>query len=71
MEKGGEEKILKCRLQFKIVFEEVWDFFLKFQDWRTTDLEKCSTSSINPQLEIKLPSKQAIGGTLTSVQQNN
>jgi hypothetical protein len=30
---------LKCTLQFKIIFEEQWDFYLKFMDWRSTNIE--------------------------------
>jgi len=27
-------------LNFNIFFEEIWDFYLTFLDWKTTNLEK-------------------------------
>ena len=30
---------LKCTLSFKCVLEEIWDFYLTFRDWKTTNLK--------------------------------
>lgn len=27
-------------ITYNIFFEEIWDFYLKFVDWKTTDLTK-------------------------------
>jgi hypothetical protein len=40
-------------------FEEIWDFYLTFMDWKTTSLEKdkLDEAVINPSLELRLISK--------------
>jgi len=38
-ERDGEYKQLKCTLNFKFIFEEIWDYMIKFIDWRTSNLE--------------------------------
>lgn len=48
------EGAFKCTLSFKIVFEEIWDFYLQFLDWRITNLEdQNSKKSINPIYHLK------------------
>ena len=37
-ERDGRALRLVCTLNFKLVFEEFWDFLLKFLDWRTSNL---------------------------------
>jgi len=39
IERDGEFTKLKCTLNFKLVFEEVWDYMIKFIDWRTSNLD--------------------------------
>ena len=59
-EKGTK---LVCTLNFKMVFEEIWDFYLKFLDWRTSNLENelsNTKQTINPRIEIILDDKNAI-----------
>lgn len=60
IDKAGEGA-LKCTLSFKIVFEEIWDFYLQFLDWRITNLEdQNSKKSINPQLSLKIKSRNSL-----------
>ena len=60
IDKAGEGA-LKCTLSFKIVFEEIWDFYLQFLDWRITNLEdQNSKKSINPQLSLKIQSRNSL-----------
>lgn len=48
MEKAGEGPLM-CTLSFKLVIEEVWDFYLQFLDWRTSNIENTlKRGSINP-----------------------
>jgi hypothetical protein len=48
IEKSGEGA-LKCTLTFKIVFEEIWDFYLQFLDWRISNVEDIyNKKTINP-----------------------
>ena len=53
---------LKAQISFSIYFEEIWDFYLTFMDWKTTSLEKekGDDSVINPSLELRLISKNTI-----------
>ena len=63
IERDGPHKKLVCTLTFKMVFEEIWDFLLKFLDWRTSNLENehdDKKQSINPRIDVKLDHKQAI-----------
>jgi hypothetical protein len=58
---------LKWTLNFKIVFEEIWDFYLKFRDWRTTNLayprrSPLEGNKIKPWLHIKLDSTDCLQG---------
>lgn len=39
IERDGEFKSQKVQLNFKLYFEEVWDYMIKFIDWRTSNLE--------------------------------
>lgn len=44
-----------------MVFEEIWDFLLKFTDWRSSSLEnELSKKQVNPQILIELNSRQSI-----------
>ena len=67
------EGILKCVLNFKIGFEEIWDFFLQFLDWRTTNIENSfdPRKVICPKLEIKIESKKSIDPRVTSTRLKN
>lgn len=70
IERDGEQKQFQAKLNFKLVFEEVWDFLLQFVDFRTSNLENLKANApqttINPKLEIKLDSKNAINKTTES-----
>ena len=47
---------VKCQLEFKLSFEEVWDFNVKFNDWSTSDItlaHKTKNSKHNPYMEVK------------------
>jgi hypothetical protein len=57
-----------AQVSFNIYFEEMWDFYLNFMDWKTTSLEKETgdDSVINPSLEFRLISKNSIETTSTS-----
>lgn len=52
-------------LSFLIYFEEIWDFYLTFMDWKTTSLEKERDKAmvINPFIELNLVSKNSIEPT--------
>ena len=43
-------------------FEEIWDFYMQFVDWRTTSLKKDGDKKlqINPSIDVKLKTKDAI-----------
>eukprot|EP00347_Sterkiella_histriomuscorum_P007723 403347806 len=60
-------------INFNIFFEEIWDFYLTFLDWKATSLEKEEDKNlnINPQLELRLLSDQAIQSTAWSSVQKN
>ena len=52
-----------------IYFEEIWDFYLTFMDWKTTSLEKDKNEDcgvINPSLELRILSKNSIQSTSNS-----
>ena len=38
-ERDEKGKNLRATLSFKLVVEEVWDYLIKFIDWRTSNLE--------------------------------
>ena len=38
-ERDGERGKYQCRITMKLIFEEYWDFMLKFIDWRSGNLE--------------------------------
>ena len=63
IERDGEFKKLQVTLNFKLVFEEIWDYMVNFVDWRTTNLENVleeRPSSINPKLEFTMSSRNVI-----------
>ena len=64
----GEAPRAMATLAFNIFFEEVWDFYIMFMDWKTTSLEKPKEKSLqlNPQVEVRLLSKQAVQATTHS-----
>ena len=39
IERDGDFKKLYVTLNFKLVFEEIWDYMVNFVDWRTSNLE--------------------------------
>lgn len=45
-------------LTFNIYVEEIWDFYMKFVDWKTTSLVKKNDKSltINPSIELTMRS---------------
>ena len=45
-------------MSFNIYFEEIWDFYLTFMDWKATSLEKDKGDDlvISPSLELRLVS---------------
>ena len=69
IERDGPHHKLVCTLNFKLVFEEFWDFLLKFLDWRTSNLTndlRLERQNINPKIEIELDSKAAIRSSVIS-----
>jgi hypothetical protein len=48
--------IPNATIYFKINFEEVWDFYLTFMDWKASSIQndKNLTEVINPKIELKL-----------------
>ena len=46
---------VKCQLEFKLSFEEIWDFNVKFMDWSTSDLTLAQpkNSKFNPYMDVK------------------
>ena len=63
IERDGEFKKLMCTLNFKLVFEEIWDYMIKFIDWRTSNLEdrfQERPSPVNPKLEFSVTSPNVI-----------
>ncbi len=60
------------QLNFKLYFEEVWDYMIKFIDWRTSNLEnRFEATSISPKLEFNLVSKNVIENKAQSVAMKN
>ncbi|TNV87010.1 hypothetical protein FGO68_gene4983 [Halteria grandinella] len=55
-------------ISFNIIFEEIWDFHLTFVDWKTSSLEKEKDKSlvINPSVELKIISRNALQGASNS-----
>ena len=51
-----------ANLTFYIFFEEKWDFYLTFMDWKTTSLEKEKNKNmgINPSIELRILSSKAM-----------
>ena len=49
-------------INFNIFFEEIWDFYLTFFDWKISNLEKEQDKqlNINPQVQITILSQKAI-----------
>ena len=49
-------------ITYNMYFEEIWDFYLQFVDWRTTSLKKDGDKKlqINPSIDVKLKTKEAI-----------
>lgn len=45
-----------ANINFNIVFEEIWDFYLTFLDWKASSLknELDKDLMINPSIELKL-----------------
>ena len=45
-----------AQVSFKVVFQEIWDFYLTFNDFKAGNLQKESekTLPINPQLQLEL-----------------
>jgi len=42
-------------VSFTIYFEEIWDFYLTFMDWKTSSIEKEDKNmQFSPFVEIKL-----------------
>ena len=69
IERDGEYQRMKCTLNFKINFEEVWDYMVKFIDWRTSNLEdrfKEKNDTITPKLEFNLSSRNVIANRAES-----
>lgn len=63
IERDGEFKQMKCTLDFKLLFEEKWDYMINFIDWRTSNLEdrySQKPGTLNPKLEFHLSSKNVI-----------
>ena len=63
MERDGEIEGGKvCTLSFKLVFEELWHFLLRFLDFRTSNLEDQHNlqRTINPKITVTMKDKQAI-----------
>lgn len=60
---GENSGAIKVTLNFKLVFEEVYDYMIKFIDWRTSSLENRLLDlplPINPKLDFKIDSKLVI-----------
>jgi hypothetical protein len=55
-------------VSFNIVFEEVWDFWVTFMDWKTGSLEKERDKALvlNPSLEVKIVSENSMQDSTTS-----
>ena len=49
-------------ITFDIYFEEIWDFYLTFMDWKATNLQKEDDKSLvlNPSVQLTLKSDQAL-----------
>jgi len=63
IERDGEYKQMKVTLNFKLVVEEIWDYMIKFIDWRSSNLEnrfEDRATSVNPKLEFNLSSDNVI-----------
>ena len=57
---GQREGDLVCSLKFKLIFEELWHFMIRFLDFRTTnleDIERKTQQTINPQISISMKDK--------------
>lgn len=57
-----------CTVTFKCVFEEIWDFLVKFADWRTTSLlNEEKRERVDPYLDISfINAKGAIKSKVSS-----
>lgn len=55
-------------MTFNIFFEEIWDFYITFQDWKTSSLQKDEDKqmTINPSLQLTLITHQALENTAES-----
>ena len=63
IERDGEFKTMKCTLNFKLVFEEVWDYMINFIDWRSSNLEDKfadKATQQNPKLTFEMSSPNVI-----------
>jgi hypothetical protein len=43
-------------ISFNVYFEEIWDFYMTFMDWKTTNIQKedDKTMPINASVELTL-----------------
>ena len=60
---------MKCTLNFKLVFEEVWDYMINFIDWRSSNLEDRHNprpGQLNPKLEFNMASPNVISNRAAS-----
>ena len=65
---------MKVTLNFKLVLEEIWDYMIKFIDWRSSNLENRfeeKAASVNPKLEFNLSSPNVISNGAQSVALKN
>ncbi len=45
VEEGKAQREI-CTLTFNIYFEEIWDFYLTFMDWKSTIIKKPKHSTV-------------------------
>ena len=52
----------KVQLEFKLIFEEIWDFKVVFIDWRTSSLQNINKQkdNVSPKVIIQMKDKQAL-----------
>jgi hypothetical protein len=66
----GEDtlKLQVAAVSFTIYFEEMWDFYLTFMDWKTSSIEKEQDKEMqfSPSVEVKLTSQNSIADTVES-----
>lgn len=66
---GENSGKIKVTLTFTLVFEEIYDYMIKFIDWRTSTLENRMLETplpINPKLDFKIDSKRVISNRAQS-----